>query len=130
MADQKALSIENLQAAMLENNTKMKAWVNDQLSKVSTFNIEWVESLPTEDISTNTIYTLKNESSTKEKNLYDEHVYNETTGWEILGQVDVGSVDMANYYNKTEVDNLLKGITFSNYTDEEITTMVSGIWSE
>ena len=130
MADQKALSIENLQAAMLENNTKMKAWVNDQLSKVSTFNIEWVESLPTEDISTNTIYMLKNESSTKEKNLYDEHVYNETTGWEILGQADIGSVDMANYYNKTEVDNLLKGITFSNYTDEEITTMVSGIWSE
>ena len=67
MADQKALSIENLQAAMLENNTKMKAWVNDQLSKISTFNIEWVESLPTEDISTNTIYMLKNESSTKEK---------------------------------------------------------------
>lgn len=130
MADQKALSIENLQVAMLENNTKMKAWVNDQLSKVSTFNIEWVESLPTEDISTNTIYMLKNESLTKEKNLYDEYVYNETTGWEILGQVDVGSVDMANYYNKTEVNNLLKGITFSNYTDEEITTMVSGIWSE
>lgn len=130
MAEQKALSLENLQAAMSQNNTKLKEWVMAQIGKISVINIEWTNALPTEEISTNTIYMIKNDSSTTTNNIYNEYIYNETSGWEILGQVDVGSIDLTDYYTKTEVDNLLANISSSNYTDEEITTMITEIWSE
>jgi hypothetical protein len=112
---------------MLENNTKMKEWVNTQLGKFNTASIEWVDILPTKDISTTKIYMLKNTSSTKKQNIYDEYVYNETTGWEILGQVDVSNIDMSDYYNKKEIDELLKNN--SNYTDEEVQEAISAILS-
>lgn len=123
--DKKTVSIENLQEAMLENNVKIKEWVNTQFGKFNTASIEWVEVLPTKDISTTTIYMLKNTSSTNTQNIYDEYVYNETTGWEILGQVDVSNIDMSDYYNKKEIDELLKNN--SSYTDEEVQEAISAI---
>ena len=123
--DKKTVSIENLQEAMLENNVKIKEWVNAQFGKFNTASIEWVEVLPTKDISTTTIYMLKNTSSTNTQNIYDEYVYNETTGWEILGQVDVSNIDMSDYYNKKEIDELLKNN--SSYTDEEVQEAISAI---
>ena len=131
MADQKALSLANLQEAMSQNNTKMKEWVTAQIGNVKVIDIQWVETLPTEDISSTTIYLVKSDLSTITNNIYNEYVYHKDTGeWEILGQVDAGSVDLSNYYNKTEIDELLAGITIASYTDEEITTMVTEIWSE
>lgn len=123
--DKKTVSIENLQEAMLENNVKIKEWVNAQFGKFNTASIEWIEVLPTKDISTTTIYMLKNTSSTNTQNIYDEYVYNETTGWEILGQVDVSNIDMSDYYNKKEIDELLKNN--SSYTDEEVQEAISAI---
>ena len=125
--DKKTVSIENLQEAMFENNIKMKEWINSQIGKFSAASIEWVEILPTKDISTTKIYMLKNTSSTKEQNIYDEYVYNEITGWEILGQVDVSNINMSDYYNKTEIDELFKNS--SSYTDEEVQEAISAILS-
>lgn len=133
MADQKALSLANLQEAMSQNNTKMKEWVNTQIGKIKIIDIQWVDILPTSDISSSTIYLVKSDLSTITNNIYNEYVYHEDTAeWEILGQVDAGTVDLSNYYSKAEIDELLEGITFTldSYTDEEITTMVSGIWGE
>lgn len=126
----KSLDMDNLKTALLQNNIKMKEWVNSQIGDVKVISIEWVEVLPTENISAATIYMLKDANSTKENNIYVEYVYKEDTGWEILGTVDAGSVDLANYYNKEEVDNLLANLTMESYTDEEITTMVDEVWSE
>ena len=121
------VSIENLQEAMLENNTKMKEWVNTQLTNIKVIGIEWIEILPTTDISTSTIYMLRNTSSTSEKNLYDEYVYKEGVGWEILGQVDVGTLNLSDYYTKEEINELLKNN--SSYTDEEVQEAISAILS-
>lgn len=127
----KALSLANLTAAMSQNNTKMKEWVTTQIGNVKVFTISWVDVLPTEDISTSTIYLVKNAESTEGTNIYDEFVYNETTTkWESLGQVDTGTVDLTNYYNKTEVNELLANLTIESYSDEEITEMITTIWSE
>lgn len=126
----KTLDMDNLKTALLQNNIKMKEWVNSQIGDVKVITIEWVETLPTENISAATIYMLKDANSTKENNIYVEYVYKEDTGWEILGTVDAGSVDLANYYNKEEVDNLLANLTMESYTDEEITAMVDEVWSE
>lgn len=132
MADQKAISIENLQDAISQNNTKMKEWVEAQIANVKVIDIKWVEALPESDISTTTIYLVKSDLSTITNNIYNEYVYKEGVGWEILGQVDAGSVDLSNYYNKTEIDELLAGITVTleSYTDEEITAMIANIWGE
>jgi hypothetical protein len=125
--EQKVMSINNLKEAIFENNNILKKWVTSQISKISIISIEWPDILPTENISTSTIYMIKNSNSEKNKNLYDEYVYNETSGWEILGQVDTGSIDMTSYYNKTEIDTLLKN--YSSYTDEEVYNAVSQILS-
>lgn len=132
MADQKAISIENLQDAISQNNTKLKAWVNSQIGNIKIIEIKWVETLPIDDISTSTIYLVKSETSTKEKNVYNEYVYKEDTGWEILGQVDSGTLDLSNYYNKSEIDSMLKNVTgiVESYTDKEITAMIANIWGE
>lgn len=109
MADQKTLSIENLTEAIAQNNVKIKEWVNTQIGNVKVISILWVDELPTTDISTSAIYLLKNEENSKDtNNIYDEYVYKDGIGWEILGQVDTGAVDLSGYYNKTEIDKILE----------------------
>lgn len=109
MADQKTLSIENLVEAISENNTKMKIWVTTQINNVKVISILWVDELPTTNISTSTIYLVKNEKNSKDtNNIYDEYIYKDDIGWEILGQVDAGSVDLSNYYTRTEINTILE----------------------
>lgn len=61
-----------------------------------------VDTLP--DVGeTDTIYLLKKDTP-GEQNLYDEYVYTETTGWEHIGDT---SVDLTNYYDKDETNELL-----------------------
>lgn len=126
-----ALSLANLQLAMSENNNKIKEWVIAQGSVNKTLEIKWVNELPIEDISTSTIYMVKSAESTEENNIYAEYVYNETDGWEMLGTYEAGSVDLSEYYTSSQIDEMFSNfITIENYTDEEITEMVNGIWSE
>ena len=61
-----------------------------------------VQTLPTQNISTTTIYLLRNQETTG-NNLYDEYVYT-NNNWEKIGDT---SVDLSNYYTKTEVDSEL-----------------------
>ena len=59
-----------------------------------------VQTLPTQDIDTNTIYmVLKSVPSTN--NIYDEYMYI-NNAWELIGSTEV---DLSNYYTKTESDN-------------------------
>lgn len=133
------LTLANLKKAMEQNNSTLKEWINTQLANMSTFNIVWVEKLPTEDISTSTIYMLKNTESTDENNIYDEYVYNETSGWEVIGSLNTGSVDLSEYYNKTEtyskeeIDNLLtnfKSITISSAENNAVVENEDGLFVE
>lgn len=132
MEDQRAVSIENLQEAISQNNVKFKAWVNSLVGTIKVVEIKWVDTLPVDDISTSTIYMVKSETSTTEKNLYNEYVYKEDSGWEILGQVDAASVKLDDYYTKEEIDSLLENVAGSveSYTAEEITSMIASIWGE
>ena len=113
------LTFTNLEKALEQNNSTLKEWITTQITNVSTVTFLWVESLPTENISTSTIYMLRNAESTDENNIYDEYVYNETSGWEVIGSLNTGKieVDLSNYYNKTEtyskeeIENLLTKIS-------------------
>lgn len=179
-----ALTLTNLQLAMSQNNVKMKEWATNLVGNFKAFEIKWVNELPTENISTATIYMVKSTESTEENNIYNEYVYNETDGWEILGAYHACSVDLTGFYGKGEIDELLAGfyskteidnmfeavytkteideqlggiytkteideqmadvysktevdelvagvkVTIDNYTTEEVTTMVGGLWTE
>lgn len=61
-----------------------------------------VQTLPTEDISESTIYLVPSLDS-ETQNLYDEYIY-VNNNWEKIGSK---SIDLSNYYTKTQVDNLI-----------------------
>lgn len=65
---------------------------------------EIVQSLPTQDISTTTIYMIRN-TTTSGDNIYDEYMYINNL-WELIG---TSATDFSNYYTKTEIDTLLLG---------------------
>ena len=89
---------------------EVQALIADAVSKVSgKLNISVVDALPTSDISTTTFYLVPKETA-QEKNVYDEYINTDGTesGWELIGAVST-SVDLSEYYKKTEVDALLAG---------------------
>lgn len=72
-----------------------------------------LESVTTPDA--NKIYLVLNSSSTSETNSFTEYVWitSDTGGkWEKLGEASA-TVDLANYYTKTEIDNKLSPINES-----------------
>lgn len=89
---------------------EVQALIADAVSKVSgKLNISVVDALPTSDISTTTFYLVQKETA-QEKNLYDEYINTDGTesGWEFIGGVST-SIDLSDYYKKSEVDALLEG---------------------
>ena len=87
---------------------EVQALIADAVSKVSgKLNISVVDALPTSDISTTTFYLVPKETA-QEKNIYDEYINTDGTegGWEMIGAVST-SVDLSEYYKKSEVDTLL-----------------------
>ena len=71
-------------------------------------NMEVVDSLPVEGISTTTFYLLPKETA-EEKNVYDEYINTDgtTSGWELIGGIST-SIDLSNYYSKSETDALVE----------------------
>ena len=89
------------------NKTNIVAAINELVTSISLipqFDIEVVQALPTQDISTTTVYLLTN-SSSETGNLYDEYIY-VNNAWEKLGSQ---TIDLTNYYTKTETNGLLDG---------------------
>jgi hypothetical protein len=98
-----------------------KAAVNDLISGLTAgINLTIVETLPTENIDTNTIYlVLKTEAYLND--YYDEYMYiNER--WELIGNT---RVDLNNVYTKAEIDN--KGFVTEERVNELITAAFDNI---
>ena len=89
-----------------------KAEVRALISTISTMDIQVVNALPTEDISTTTIYFLKPAGATT----YDEYVYI-NNAWVKIGTTDLDlsqyvtndalTLRLADYYTKDEITTLL-----------------------
>lgn len=88
-----------------------------------------VTELPTENIDETAIY-IKPAQEQEQENVYKEFIY-VNNNWESLGTPKV-EVDLSNYYNKTEANNLLedkvskvdgKGLSTNDYTTEEKTKL-------
>lgn len=105
------------------NDRYTKEETNELVSKIPKFTIEVVTSLPTENISTTTVY-LKTGSKSDPDNIYDEYIY-VNSKWELLG---TQKIDLTNFYTKEETGDLLnnkvdkvsgKGLSTNDYTTAE-----------
>ena len=94
-----------------KSQTYTQSEVDSLIAGISTVDFLIVQTLPTEDISTSTIYLVPN-SSTQTQNIYDEYVYI-NNAWEKIGTTNI---DLSNYWSKTDLVAI---------TTAEIDTMMS-----
>lgn len=93
-------TVDNLINYYLKSDVYTKTEVNELLSGLSSLDIKIVSSLPTTGISTTTIYLIKETG-----NSYSQWMYI-NNAWANIGSTQV---DLSDYYNKTQVNNLLNG---------------------
>lgn len=97
-----------------KSQTYTQAEVDALIGQISTVNFLIVQSLPTQDISTSTIYLLANSGTAP--NIYDEYIYI-NNAWEKIGST---AIDLTNYWtSQSGENNSLIAITTS-----EIDTIV------
>ena len=92
-------TVNNLTNYYLKTQTYTQTEVNDLISHLASLSVEIVETLPTEDISTTTIYLVNVPGTTN----YAQWMYI-NNAWSNIGNT---SVDLSNYYNKGQTDTLL-----------------------
>lgn len=83
-----------------KNETFTKQEVNDLISAITTLDLQVVQTLPTEDISTTTIYLVP-KSIAETNNAYDEYIYI-SNNWEFIGSTEV---DLTDYVKNTDYAN-------------------------
>ena len=88
----------------LKSETYTKSEVNDLISAISTLDLKVVETLPTQDISTTTIYLVP-KSSAGTNDAYDEYIY-VSNNWEFIGSTQV---DLTDYVKNTDYATASKG---------------------
>ena len=96
------------------NDRYTKEEVDNMISAIPKFDIEVVDSLPVSQISTTTIYLLRN-SGEETGNLYDEYIY--TTEWEKLG---TQTVDLSNYPTTDEMNAAIDAAISSIVDGDEV----------
>ena len=100
-----------------KSQTYTQAEVDALISGIVTLNILVVQTLPTQDISTTTIYLVPKQD-TGTSDIYDEYLYI-NNAWELIGTTQI---DLSNYYTKTETDTLLNAKVSDNPTFTEAST--------
>lgn len=78
--------------------------VNNLISAISDFHIAVVDELP-QSGEARTIYLVPKPAG-YENNIRNEYIW-VNGDWELIGDT---AVDLSNYYNKTEIDNMLNGM--------------------
>ena len=92
-------TVNNLTNYYLKTQTYTQDEVNELISQLTSLSVEIVETLPTEGISTTTIYLINVPGTTN----YTQWMYIKSN-WANIGNT---SVDLSNYYNKGQADTLL-----------------------
>lgn len=81
---------------------RAKEYMDTSFKEMTTLDLKTVQSLPTENISSSSIYLLE----TNAENVYDQYVYSDGK-WVFLGST---SVDMSSYYTKNQIDEIVNVI--------------------
>ncbi len=112
-------TVDNLTNYYTKSETYTQTEIDNLIGQLDTIDIQVVQTLPTQDISTSTIYLLQVSQSPV---AYDEYIYinGDPTGhWEKIGSTDI---DLTQYWTMTSgQSNSLIAITTA-----EIDTIVAG----
>ena len=109
-------TVDNLVNYYKKSETYTQAEVDALIRAIVTLNILVVQTLPTQDISTTTIYLVPKQTP-ETQDIYDEYIY-VNNAWEHIGTTQI---DLSNYYTKTQVDTLL-----ANKNDDVNLSVVNG----
>lgn len=90
-------TVDDLVNYYLKSETFTKQEVNNLISAITTMDIQVVQTLPTEDISTTTIYLVP-KATAGANDAYDEYIY-VSNAWEHIGSTEV---DLTNYVTNTD----------------------------
>lgn len=91
-------TVNNLTNYYTKSETYTQSEVDALVAGVSSLDMQVVQTLPTQDISTTTIYLVP-KSTAKTNNAYDEYIYVNNT-WELIGDTQL---DLSNYWNSTNL---------------------------
>ncbi len=117
-------SVDDLVNYYTKTETYTKTEVNNLVDTIPKFNIQVVDVLPTEDISSTTIYLVPKQFA--DEDIYDEYIY-VADAWELLGSQ---TIDLSDYYTKEEVDDLISDMSEyvrTNDLDEVAVTGIRGV---
>jgi hypothetical protein len=118
-------TVNNLVNYYKKTETYTQAEVNALISAIVTLNILVVQTLPTQDISTTTIYLVP-KATAGTNDVYDEYLYI-NNAWEHIGSTEV---DLSNYYTQSETDALLDDkvdkVTGKQLSTEDFTSALKG----
>lgn len=116
-------TVNNLVNYYTKTQTYTQAEVDALISAIVTLNVVVVQTLPTQDISTTTIYLVPKQT-TGTDDIYDEYIY-VNNSWEHIGST---AIDLSNYYNKSQVDTLLADkvdkVSGKQLSTEDFTTVL------
>lgn len=112
-------TVNNLVNYYTKSETYTKEEVNAKISVIPKFNIEIVDSLPTTNISTTTIYLLP--LGSQNRNLYYEYIY-VNGSWEELG---LQTVDLTKYVTYDDMQSAINGKLTQYYTKKETDNLLS-----
>lgn len=109
----------------LKTETYSKTEVNNLVQSMSSLQLQVVSQLPTQDISTTTIYLVPN-SSGESQNIYDEYIY-VSAQWEKIGNTSISPTTYSlsksgSTITLTGSDGSTSSVTDSNttYTNESL----------
>ena len=123
-------TVNNLANYYLKSETYTQAQVDALIGAISTISIEVVQTLPTQDIKTNTIYLVPKQTAGTQ-NVYDEYIY-VNNAWELIGDTEI---DLSNYVTTTDLATALQDYVTSTglstilanyYTSSQVDTLLGG----
>ena len=97
-------AVNDLENYYTKTETFTKQEVNNLISAITTMDIQVVQTLPVQDISTTTIYLVP-KTTAETNDAYDEYIY-VSNAWEHIGSTEV---DLTNYVKKTDYASTNKG---------------------
>lgn len=105
-------------------DSKVIKRICELINTMTGVNFEVVQTLPTVDISTSTIYLLPKQDPASE-NIYDEYINTDGTsqGWELIGTTEI---DLTNYVQFSDLATVATSGDYDDLTDNPF-TVVNGV---
>ena len=109
-----------------KTETFTKQEVNNLISAITTMDIQVVQTLPTQDISTTTIYLVP-KTTAETNDAYDEYIY-VSNNWEHIGSTDI---DLSGYQTKIDSTHKLSSdlVDDTNNNNKFVTSSEKTTWS-